>query len=116
RQPAEGGEARLQAGSPMPIAETLCGMVLGLTMMVTLGRARLSPMIPGLTDHEMDAILKRAAAAGACARITAPFACRTRSRTSREWLKSERPDAVLKVVSSVCRTHGAATMIPRSAT
>jgi DNA repair photolyase len=44
-------------------------------------RIMASPIVPGLTDHELEAILKAARDAGAVAASTIPCACRARSRS-----------------------------------
>jgi DNA repair photolyase len=45
-------------------------------------RVMVSPIVPGLTDHELEAILKAARDAGAVAASHSPCACRWRCRSS----------------------------------
>ncbi len=67
----------------------------------------LAPMIPGLTDHEMDAILETAAAAGAQAASYIPLRLpREIKDLFREWLQAERPGAAKKIISLIRQMHG----------
>ncbi len=67
----------------------------------------LAPMIPGLTDHEMDAILERAAAAGASAASYIPLRLpREIKDLFREWLEAEQPGRAKKVISLIRQMHG----------
>lgn len=70
-------------------------------------RVMASPMIPGLTDHELEAILKAGRDAGAVAaswimlrlpREVAPL--------FREWLETTRPDSAARVMGRVRDLHG----------
>jgi len=70
-------------------------------------RAMLAPMIPALTDHEMEALLREAAEAGAVAasyimlrlpREVAPL--------FREWLAQHVPDRAARVMGRVRELHG----------
>ena len=62
-----------------------------------------APIIPGLTEHEMPAILKAAAQAGARnARATRSFACRWRSRRLfQDWLEQHFPGKKEKVLDRI---------------
>jgi DNA repair photolyase len=67
----------------------------------------LSPMIPGLTDHEMDGILERAAGAGARTAFFIPLRLpREIKDLFREWLEAERPASARKIISLIRQTHG----------
>jgi DNA repair photolyase len=67
----------------------------------------LSPMIPGLTDHEIEAILARAAGAGARHASLIPLRLpREIKDLFREWLQAERPEAAKKVIALVRQMHG----------
>jgi DNA repair photolyase len=67
----------------------------------------LSPMIPGLTDHEMDAILEAAAGAGAQAAFFIPLRLpREIKDLFREWLEAERPASAGKIISLIRQMHG----------
>jgi DNA repair photolyase len=73
-----------------------------------------SPMIPGLTDHEIERIVERAAKAGA------RFAHYSVLRLShelkdlfREWLAAARPDRAERVMSMVRQTRGGKDNDPR---
>ena len=61
-----------------------------------------APVIPGLNDHELEAVLERAAAAGA---VTAGYVVLRLPREIkdlfREWLEAELPDRAGKVMSLV---------------
>src|SRR4029077_512139 len=66
-----------------------------------------APIIPGLTDHEIEAILEKAADAGA------RYAHYSMLRLShelkdlfKEWLAGERPDRAERVMSLVRQTRG----------
>lgn len=66
-----------------------------------------APAIPGLNDHEMEAVLERAAEAGAS---TVGFVVLRLPREIkdlfREWLESERPDRAKRVMSLVRQMRG----------
>jgi DNA repair photolyase len=61
-----------------------------------------APVIPGLNDHELESVLKRAAQAGA---VSAGYVVLRLPREIkdlfREWLQSERPDRAARVMSLV---------------
>jgi DNA repair photolyase len=66
-----------------------------------------SPMIPGLTDHEMDAILERAAQAGATSAYYSSLRLPLEvSGLFQQWLAAERPNTSAKVMSLVRQMHG----------
>jgi DNA repair photolyase len=66
-----------------------------------------SPMIPGLNDHEMEAILERAAGAGARgAYYTALRLPLEIKDLFREWLAAEQPDRAARVMSLVRQMRG----------
>jgi DNA repair photolyase len=66
-----------------------------------------SPMIPGLNDHEMEAILERAAEAGATgAYYTALRLPLEIKDLFREWLAAEVPDRAARVMSLVRQMRG----------
>ena len=66
-----------------------------------------APVIPGLTDHEIEALLKAGAEAGAShagyVLLRLPLEVRD---LFEQWLKAERPDAAAKVMSLVRQTRG----------
>ncbi|MEM1370879.1 MAG: PA0069 family radical SAM protein [Pseudomonadota bacterium] len=65
-----------------------------------------APIIPGLTDHEMDAILQRAAQAGA--REAGYVVLRMPHEIKqlfREWLEDEQPDRAKRVISLLQSMH-----------
>ena len=66
-----------------------------------------APMIPGLNDHELEALLEQAAAAGACGAgyvlLRLPLEIKD---LFREWLEAERPDRARRVMSLVRQTRG----------
>lgn len=66
-----------------------------------------APIIPGLTDHELDAILERAHAAGVrTAHYTALRLPLEIKDLFREWLAAERPDRAARVMSLVRQMRG----------
>ena len=66
-----------------------------------------APVIPGLNDHEIEAILERAAEAGASgAHFTALRLPLEIKDLFREWLESERPDRASRVMSLVRQMRG----------
>jgi DNA repair photolyase len=66
-----------------------------------------APAIPGLNDHEMEAVLERAAAAGATsAMFTALRLPLEIKDLFREWLEAERPDRAKRVMSLVRQMRG----------
>jgi len=70
-------------------------------------RVMVSPVIPGLTDHELEAILKAAANAGAHSAswimLRLPFEV---SALFQEWLAEAYPDRAARVMARVRQTHG----------
>jgi DNA repair photolyase len=66
-----------------------------------------APVIPGLNDHEIEAVLEKAAAAGACGAgyvlLRLPLEIKD---LFREWLEAERPDRARRVMSLVRQTRG----------
>ncbi|MBW3559050.1 MAG: PA0069 family radical SAM protein [Proteobacteria bacterium] len=66
-----------------------------------------APVIPGLNDHELEAVLERAAEAGAVnagyVALRLPLEIKD---LFREWLELERPDRARRVMSLVRQMHG----------
>lgn len=66
-----------------------------------------APVIPGLNDHELEAVLERAKAAGAAAAgyvvLRLPLEIKD---LFREWLEAEHPDRARRVVSLVRQMRG----------
>jgi DNA repair photolyase len=66
-----------------------------------------APVIPGLNDHEIEAILERAAAAGVTgAHFTALRLPLEIKDLFREWLEAERPERAARVMSLVRQMRG----------
>ncbi|MDR3506778.1 MAG: PA0069 family radical SAM protein [Caulobacteraceae bacterium] len=66
-----------------------------------------APVIPGLNDHELEAVLERGAAAGApMAYFTVLRLPREIKDLFREWLAAERPDRAARVMSLVRQMRG----------
>jgi DNA repair photolyase len=66
-----------------------------------------APIIPGLNDHEIEAILERAAEAGAAgAHFTVLRLPLEIKDLFREWLQSDRPDRASRVMSLVRQMRG----------
>jgi DNA repair photolyase len=73
-----------------------------------------SPMIPALNDHELEAILKAAAEAGACGAAAIPI------RLPHEvaplftaWLRHHRPERAARVLNAILRLRGGRLNDPR---
>ncbi len=70
-------------------------------------RVMVSPLIPGLTDHELEAILAAAAEAGAVAASTIPLRLPLEvAPLFRDWLAERFPDRASKVMGRVRELHG----------
>ena len=70
-------------------------------------RVMLSPVIPGLTDHELERILAAAHAAGARAASWAMLRLPLEvAALFREWLAEHRPDRARRVMAQVREVHG----------
>lgn len=66
-----------------------------------------SPVIPGLNDHEMEAVLERGAAAGATESMFIVLRLPLEIKDLfREWLEAERPDRAARVMSLVRQMRG----------
>jgi DNA repair photolyase len=70
-------------------------------------RVMVSPLIPGLTDHELDAILRAARDAGAVAASTIPLRLPLEvAGLWQDWLAEHYPDRLERVMSKVRDMHG----------
>jgi DNA repair photolyase len=70
-------------------------------------RVMVSPLIPGLTDHELEAILRAARDAGAVAASTIPLRLpREVSGLWQDWLAEHRPHRVGRVMDKIRDMHG----------
>ena len=70
-------------------------------------RVCIAPVIPGLTDHEIEGILKAAAAAGAQAASLAMLRLpREVAGLFRDWLEATRPERAARVMARVREVHG----------
>ena len=66
-----------------------------------------APVIPGLNDHELEAVLERAKAAGACSASYVALRLPLEIKDLfREWLEAERPDRAGRVMSLVRQMRG----------
>ncbi|HTK36485.1 MAG TPA: PA0069 family radical SAM protein [Caulobacteraceae bacterium] len=66
-----------------------------------------APVIPGLNDHEMEAVLERAAEAGAASAMYVTLRLPLEIKDLfREWLEAERPDRARRVMSLVRQMRG----------
>lgn len=76
--------------------------------------AFVAPVIPGLTDHEVPAIVERAAGAGArfamCHLVRLPHGVAT---LFAEWLDTHAPDRKKKVLNRIRESHGGTLDDPR---
>lgn len=70
-------------------------------------RVMVSPVIPGLTDHEVETILRAAADAGAVAASMIPLRLPLEvAPLFEEWLRAHVPDRARKVLNRVREFHG----------
>ena len=70
-------------------------------------RVMVSPVIPGLTDHEVEAVLRAAADAGAVAASMIPLRLPLEvAPLFEEWLRAHVPDRARKVLGRVREFHG----------
>ncbi|MEM7724524.1 MAG: PA0069 family radical SAM protein [Pseudomonadota bacterium] len=70
-------------------------------------RVMASPLVPGLTDHELEGILKAGRDAGAVAASTIPLRLPLEvSELWRDWLAAHYPDRVGRVMSKLREMHG----------
>ncbi|EPX79171.1 PA0069 family radical SAM protein [Litoreibacter arenae] len=77
-------------------------------------RVSASPMIPGLTDHELEAILQQARNAGAVGASTISLRLpREVSELFQDWLAREVPGSAEKVMGRVRQMHGGRDYDPR---
>lgn len=77
-------------------------------------RISVSPLVPGLTDHELEAILRAARDAGAIAASTIPL--RLPGEVAdlwRDWLAETAPNRVGRVMSKLRDMHGGRDYDPR---
>ena len=66
-----------------------------------------APVVPGLNDHEMEAVLERGREAGATEAMFVMLRLpREIAGLFREWLSEARPDRAARVMSLVRQTHG----------
>ena len=66
-----------------------------------------APVIPGLNDHEMEAVLEQAAEAGATSAMFVTLRLPLEIKDLfREWLEAERPDRAKRVMSLVRQVRG----------
>jgi len=87
-------ERRLQAVKAL--AEAGCPVGVGF-----------APVIPGLNDHELEAVLERAADAGATSAMFVVLRLPLEIKDLfREWLETERPDRAKRVMSLVRQLRG----------
>jgi DNA repair photolyase len=70
-------------------------------------RVMVSPIVPGLTDHELEAILRAAKEAGAVAASTIPLRLpREVAGLWQEWLAEHYPERAGRVMSKIRDMHG----------
>ncbi|SDZ27785.1 DNA repair photolyase [Jannaschia faecimaris] len=70
-------------------------------------RVMVSPVIPGLTDHEVEAILRAAADAGAAAASMIPLRLPLEvAPLFEDWLRAHVPDRARKVLNRIREFHG----------
>jgi DNA repair photolyase len=70
-------------------------------------RVMVSPIVPGLTDHELEAILRAARDAGAVAASTIPLRLPLEvSELWQDWLAEHYPERVGRVMTKIRDMHG----------
>lgn len=70
-------------------------------------RIQVSPLIPGLTDHELEAVMEAGRDAGATAANSIPLRLPLEvSGLFREWLETAVPDRAARVMARVRELHG----------
>lgn len=70
-------------------------------------RVMASPLVPGLTDHELEGILRAGRDAGAIAASTIPLRLPLEvSELWHDWLEEHYPDRVSRVMSKIREMHG----------
>ena len=97
-----------------PTPETRLRMISGLADAGIPTRVMVAPMIPALTDHEMEAILSRAAAAGAQA--ASMILLRLPHEVAplfQDWLERRRPGRAAHVMARLSEMRGGRTNDPR---
>ncbi|WP_337188391.1 PA0069 family radical SAM protein [Phenylobacterium sp.] len=101
---------RRLARSMEPRAATPAKRLDAITRLATAGvpvTVMFAPAIPGLNDHEMEAVLERAAAAGASGAgyvlLRLPLEIKD---LFREWLETDQPDRARRVMSLVRQMRG----------
>ncbi|MEO1676958.1 MAG: PA0069 family radical SAM protein [Pseudomonadota bacterium] len=103
----------LDAGLARSMEPRVPGPIQRLRAIETLTRAGcpvrvcVAPVIPALTDHEVEAILKAARDAGAVAATMAMLRLpREVAGLFREWIGAARPDRAARVIARVREVHG----------
>ncbi len=77
-------------------------------------RVMVSPIVPGLTDHEIEAILSAAREAGATAASLIPLRLPLEvAPLWRDWLEEHYPDRVNRVMTKVREMHGGRDYDPK---
>ena len=70
-------------------------------------RVQVSPLIPALTDHELEAVLEAAATAGATHATSIPLRLpREVAGLFRDWIEATFPDRAARVMGRVRELHG----------
>ena len=70
-------------------------------------RVQVSPLIPALTDHELEAVLEAAAAAGASHATSIPLRLPLEVATLfKDWIEAHFPDRAARVMGRVRELHG----------
>lgn len=96
---------RMEPRAPAPARRL--AMIRRLTDAGVPVRVMVSPLIPGLTDHELEAILAQARDAGAVAASTIPLRLpREVAELFRDWIGATFPDRAAHVMGRVRELHG----------
>jgi DNA repair photolyase len=83
------------------------GMIRALSAAGIPVRVQVSPLIPALTDHELEAILDAAAEAGATHATSIPLRLPMEVATLfRDWIEATFPDRAARVMGRVRELHG----------
>jgi DNA repair photolyase len=96
---------RMEPRAPAPARRLV--MIRALTSAGIPVRVQVSPLVPALTDHELEAILEAAAEAGATRATSIPLRLpRKVADLFRHWIETTFPDRAQRVMGRVRELHG----------
>ncbi|MGL5012067.1 MAG: PA0069 family radical SAM protein, partial [Paracoccaceae bacterium] len=96
---------KMEPRAPTPARRL--GMIRALAGAGVPVRVQMSPVIPALTDHEMEAVLEAAAEAGASHATSIPLRLPLEvAGLFRDWVEAHFPDRAARVMGRVRELHG----------